>query len=95
MTERCPQLVDLGAFMAGALPPDEHVRFAVHLGTCADCQAEATALAPVFAMLDQVVTSSAVEEPELPAGMRERVLGAVDRAGTDAVMASVRRLDAS
>ena len=94
MTERCPERGNVGAFLAGALVADEHARFATHLSTCDECGGEARELAPVFAMLDQVVDSSSLTDAtELPDGLRERVLGAVDRAGTDAVMASVRRLE--
>ena len=96
MTERCPERVNVGAFLAGALVAEEHARFAVHLSTCDECSGEANDLAPVFAMLDQVFESASLgDEPDLPAGLRDRVLGAVDRAGTDAVMESVRRLDPS
>ena len=94
MTERCPERVNVGAFLAGALVADEHARFATHLSTCDECGGEAGVLAPVFAMLDQVVDpSSLTDAAEIPDGLRERVLGAVDRAGMDAVMASVRRLE--
>ena len=94
MTERCGERTSVGAFMAGALPPEEHARFAEHLSGCSECTAETVDLAPVFAMLDHVTEPSpSLGDGDVPTGLRDRVLAAVDRAGTDAVMHSVRHLD--
>ena len=94
MTERCPERTNIGAFMAGALSSEEHARFAEHLSGCGECAAETVDLAPVFAMLDHVTQPSPLfADGDVPAGLRDRVLAAVDRAGTEAVIHSVRHLE--
>ena len=94
MTERCPERINVGAFMAGALSSEEHARFAEHLSGCSQCAAETVDLAPVFAMLDHVTQSLPLfADGDVPAGLRDRVLAAVDRAGTEAVIHSVRHLE--
>lgn len=94
MTERCPERTNVGAFMAGALSSEEHGRFAEHLSGCGECAAETVDLAPVFAMLDHVTQPSPLfADGDVPAGLRDRVLAAVDRAGTEAVIHSVRHLE--
>lgn len=94
MTERCPERTNVGAFMAGALSAEEHARFAEHLSGCGECAAETVDLAPVFAMLDHVTQPSPLfADGDVPAGLRDRVLAAVDRAGAEAVIHSVRHLE--
>jgi hypothetical protein len=46
-----PWQEDLGAYLVGALEPDEADRMRRHLGECAQCQAEYAELAPVLDML--------------------------------------------
>lgn len=36
----CPRAHDVGAYLLGALPDDEHAAFEAHLPGCADCRAE-------------------------------------------------------
>lgn len=47
----CPQMHDVGVFLLGALPADEHDAFEAHLAGCAICRAERDALGDLPALL--------------------------------------------
>jgi anti-sigma factor RsiW len=47
----CPRTHDVGVFLLGALPPDEHAAFEAHLADCATCRAERDALGDLPALL--------------------------------------------
>jgi anti-sigma factor RsiW len=50
----CPQTLDLGVYVLGALPPDERRRFEEHLAGCPECAAELAELEPLPALLGRV-----------------------------------------
>lgn len=88
---RCPERANLAAFITGALAPHEHDEVARHVAGCADCRSELDEIAPMLPMLDQArAIDINLDEVAVPAGMRERILATVERAGTDAVIQSVR-----
>lgn len=69
----CPQLVDSGVYVLGALPPAQRVSFERHMATCAECQAEVNDLAVLPGLLGRldeqaVVASSAPHPPAVVAG---------------------------
>ena len=67
----CEHRDDAGAWVLGALPPDEQERFAAHLETCDICRREVASLSRVVEGLPQTV-----EQAPLPPGLRARVLAA-------------------
>jgi anti-sigma-K factor RskA len=71
---------DLALYVLGAL--EDPREFEEHLSSCERCQAEFEALSDLPALMDD-----ATIEPDVPSGMRERVLGAV----LDEPIAEVRR----
>src|ERR1700741_2107962 len=50
----CPNTVTLGAYLLGALDPQERFDFEAHLGGCDTCRAELVRLAPLPGMLNQI-----------------------------------------
>ncbi|MGY1771836.1 anti-sigma factor family protein [Blastococcus sp. SYSU D00813] len=70
---------DLGAYVLGALPPDDRRRVDAHLGGCAACRAELAefqALTPLLSRLDEADLSGPQALP--PPDLYERVRAAVD-----------------
>jgi hypothetical protein len=91
--DRCAYQLDVGAFMMGGLGAEEHANFAAHLVDCDRCNGEISELLPVLALLDASRSSSVQRAEEAPASsLRQHVVAAVGRAGSDAVLASVREL---
>jgi hypothetical protein len=91
--DRCAYQLDVGAFMMGGLGAEEHANFAAHLVDCDRCNEEISELLPVLALLDASRSSSVQRAEEAPASsLRQHVVAAVGRAGSDAVLASVREL---
>jgi Putative zinc-finger len=50
----CPSTVTLGAYLLGALDPQERYEFETHLGGCETCRTELVRLAPLPGMLNQI-----------------------------------------
>jgi hypothetical protein len=50
----CSNTVTLGAYLLGALDPQERFEFEAHLGRCDTCRAELVRLAPLPGMLNQI-----------------------------------------
>lgn len=50
----CPSTVTLGAYLLGALDPQERYEFESHLGGCETCRTELIRLAPLPGMLNQI-----------------------------------------
>ncbi|MEA2284145.1 MAG: hypothetical protein QOJ21_188, partial [Solirubrobacteraceae bacterium] len=78
----CAHRDDAGAYVLGALTPDEHERFAAHLGGCEACRAEVGSL--------QVVADTlplAAEQVGPPPELKERIM-AVVRAEADVLRAA-------
>lgn len=67
---------DVGGWVLGSLEPDDARAFDAHLKACEGCRREVETLATVRASLDL-----AAPPFEVPAGLRERTLAAVARAG--------------
>jgi Anti-sigma-K factor rskA len=95
--ERCPRQIDVAGFLMGALSPEEHASFSEHLIDCHACEAEMSELVPVMALLDAVApiptSVGSLVGDAVPDDLRRNVISAVGRAGSDAVLASVRGID--
>ncbi len=92
--ERCPRQVDVAGFLMGALSAEEHRSFSEHVIDCGDCEAAMAELVPVLALLDTAIAPVASTGGEaVPGDLRRNVISAVNRAGSDAVLASVRGID--
>ncbi len=63
----CPQLVDSGVYVLGALPPAQRLAFEAHMADCAECRAEVNELAVLPGLLGRL------DEPEVA-----RVVGRLD-----------------
>lgn len=61
----CPQLVDSGVYVLGALAPAQRAAFERHMATCAECQAEVNDLAVLPGLLGRLDEPS-LHEVELP-----------------------------
>ena len=74
----CPHTSsDLGAYVLGALSPEERVRFEEHLDGCALCAAELAEFAGLPGVLDRVRPEDLQLEPVVPSpGLYERVAAA-------------------
>jgi hypothetical protein len=93
MSDRCTYQLDSGAFLMGGLDPDEYQHFASHLVDCDRCNADIAEMLPVLVLMDSSrISSGQRAEDALPSGLRQHVVAAVGRAGSDAVLASVREL---
>jgi hypothetical protein len=76
----CPQLVDSGVYVLGALAPAQRSAFERHMATCAECQAEVNDLAVLpglLGRLDEPDLGAVVELP--PPTMLPGVLARVHR----------------
>jgi hypothetical protein len=92
-TGRCAYQIDAGAFVMGGLGAEEHQRFGAHLVDCDRCNADIAEVLPVLALLESTFASGATRAEDDPStGLRQRVVAAVERAGNEAVLASVREL---
>jgi hypothetical protein len=92
-TNRCAYQLDTAAFMMGGLSLDEHQAVAAHLVDCDRCNADIAEMLPVLALLDSSRIASANRAEDVPSlSLRQHVVSAVGRAGSDAVLASVREL---
>ena len=79
--------------MMGGLGSDEHQSFAAHLVDCDRCNVDIAEMLPVLALLDSSRVASANRAEDVPSSsLRQQVFSAVGRAGSDAVLASVREL---
>ena len=63
----------LGAFVLGQLSEGEHAATAAHIDGCADCRAEAEALAPVVELLPLADPDHIASAPAPPADLGERI----------------------
>jgi hypothetical protein len=91
--DRCVYQLDAGAFMMGGLSNEEHQRFAAHLVDCDRCNADISEILPVLAILESALASGTHRLEDAPSSsLRQHVVAAVGRAGSDAVLASVRDL---
>ena len=75
---------DLGAYVLGALPPDEAAAVEAHLATCAGCRAERDDLLPAAGALGHLrgAAESAAPVsgvPSAPAGLDQLVLARIER----------------
>ena len=83
---------ELGAYVLGALEPDEAADIRRHLQECPDCAAERDALAPMPGLLSLAGgADAAVNEPLSPA-FEERLLDAYAREHTDMPRRHIGRL---
>ncbi|WP_042374329.1 anti-sigma factor family protein [Streptacidiphilus neutrinimicus] len=71
----CRESVQLGAYLLGALDPEERAALEAHISGCADCQAELVAMAPLpgllrhtpFEELDETAaTAQSLPAPHVP-----------------------------
>jgi anti-sigma factor RsiW len=92
--DRCTYQIDLGAFLLGGLNGADHLRVASHLVGCDRCNADIAEILPVLVLLESALESGMqrAEEEAPSAGLRQHVVAAVGRAGSEAVLASVREL---
>ncbi len=90
--DRCAYQLDAGAFMMDGLGVEEHQDFASHLVDCDRCNADIAEMLPVLALLDSSRVASSKGENVASSSLRQHVVAAVGRAGSDAVLASVREL---
>ncbi|SNT58911.1 Putative zinc-finger [Streptosporangium subroseum] len=68
--------MSLGAYVLGALEPDECVLVEAHLAECADCQAEFDELTGVSAFLGKVSESDVAQVGRPPRAVLDRLLSA-------------------
>ena len=61
----CPQLVDSGVYVLGALSPAQRVAFERHMATCAECQAEVNDLAVLPGLLGRLDEPTVVATAEI------------------------------
>ena len=83
--------IDIGSFLMGSLGPDDHRTFTAHLVVCEACADEIAELAPVLSLLETVYPVDA--ENRVPSSLRQQVLSAINAAGSEAVLDSVRNLE--
>lgn len=69
----CEHALDAGAYLLGALPPEDHERFAAHLRTCHACRQEVE-------HLQVVVDTLPIAAPQLapPPELKDRIMRIVD-----------------
>jgi hypothetical protein len=71
---KCPQAIDVGVYVLGALSPADSEDFERHLGLCEFCQEEVADLSPLPSLLGQLdfATAEAIaREGAVPAQLRE------------------------
>ena len=91
--DRCAYQIDLGAFLLGGLHSGDHQRVASHLVGCDRCNADIAEMLPVLVLLESTLESGIQRAEEAPSvGLRQHVVAAVARAGSEAVLASVHQL---
>jgi len=76
--ERCEWRQSLGAHALGQLDSEERAALEAHLEGCAECRAELESLGTVARLLPLAEAERLGEAPAQPAGMAERVVGAVE-----------------
>ena len=54
----CPQLVDSGVYVLGALPPAQRLAFEAHMAQCDECRSEVNELAVLPGLLARVDAAS-------------------------------------
>ncbi len=69
----------IGAYVLGALAPDEAADVSLHLEGCAECAAELAALSPLPGLLGAASGAAAATEEPLPPAFEERLLDAYAR----------------
>jgi anti-sigma factor RsiW len=69
----------IGAYVLGALAPDEAAAVSLHLESCPQCAAELAALAPLPGLLGAASGAAAATEEPLPPAFEERLLDAYAR----------------
>ncbi|HEY2793578.1 MAG TPA: zf-HC2 domain-containing protein [Micromonosporaceae bacterium] len=62
----CPQLVDSGVYVLGALSPAQRLTFERHMATCDECRSEVNDLAGLPGLLGRISEPAAVAAGELP-----------------------------
>ncbi|MCK2242755.1 MULTISPECIES: zf-HC2 domain-containing protein [unclassified Crossiella] len=67
----------LGAYVLGRLDEPECVALQAHLDFCGDCRAEVAELIPVAEALAEVDPDRVTDEPAVPPGLGEAVLGRI------------------
>ncbi|WHT16804.1 zf-HC2 domain-containing protein [Crossiella sp. CA-258035] len=67
----------LGAYVLGRLDEPECVALQAHLDCCGDCRAELAELVPVAEALAEVDPDRVSDEPAVPPGLGEAVLGRI------------------
>jgi anti-sigma-K factor RskA len=72
MAPGCEHGIDVGTYVLGAMPDDEHERFAAHLPECPDCREE---VARLQVAADAVALSTPVVGP--PPQLRDRIMSVV------------------
>jgi anti-sigma factor RsiW len=76
----CRRIEDTGAYVLGALPEDEHARFAAHLAGCEACRAEVEQLR----MVADTLPLGAVSVPP-PPELKDRIMAVVEAEADAAV----------
>ena len=82
----------LGAYVLGQLPEDEHVATRAHIEGCAACRAEVESLAPLAELLPRADPAQLAAAPSPPAGLAERIGATIAREGGRRKRARRRRL---
>lgn len=76
----CPQLIDSGVYVLGALSPSQRMEFERHMAGCAECQAEVNELAVLPGLLGRVDEPTAIGSTAPPPAPPTIMIGAVRRA---------------
>src|SRR5215475_8897647 len=77
----CPNVVESGVYLLGALSPAERQAYERHLSTCAECRAEVSDLAALPGLLGRIDESalSETDAPVAPPTVLPRLLTTVRR----------------
>jgi hypothetical protein len=78
----CPQLVDSGVYVLGALPPAQRLTYERHLVTCAECRAEVGDLAVLpglLGRLDEPSVTAVTDNDQVPPSVLTGALWRVRR----------------
>src|SRR4051794_34167758 len=75
----CPQLIDSGAYVLGALPPANRAAYERHLPGCAECRAEVSEMAGLPGLLGRLDPGAVPGSPTLDPAPPSVVAGALVR----------------
>jgi hypothetical protein len=89
---RCPQNIEAGAYVIGALSPPERYNYERHLAVCAECRYEVAQLAGLPGLLGRLDARTAASVGTTTPGAPPRVLdGVLNRARAESLRGRRRR----